>query len=372
MQSPELSVIVPTYNESENIQELINRLEACLSGVEWEVVFADDDSTDGTARVVREIGQQNPRVRCVHRIGRRGLSSACVEGILATSSPYVAVMDADLQHDEQILPEMLQAAKEKDVDIVIGSRYVEGGGVGEWDASRAKLSQMGTRVSALVTKANLSDPMSGFFLMPRTTFDNTVRKLSSIGFKILVDIFASSSQPLRFREVPYHFRTRTMGESKLDSKVMWEFGMLLLDKLVGHIIPVRFVSFMIVGLIGVIPHMLVVWLMFNGLGITFMISQSVATFVAMTSNFALNNILTYRDRRLTGWSWIHGWISFVVVCSIGAAANVGVAQVVFEEQPYWAVASMAGILVGAVWNYFVTSLYTWSQKPARRSEGAGA
>ena len=371
MKSPELSIIVPTYNESDNITELVHRLESCLPGVEWEVIFVDDDSTDGTAGVVREVSQHNPRVRCVHRIGRRGLSSACVEGILATSAPYLAVMDADLQHDEKILPEMLRTAKEEEVDIVIGSRYVEGGGIGDWDSSRAKLSQLGTRVSTLVTKANLSDPMSGFFLMPRMTFDNSVRKLSTLGFKILVDIFASSTRPLRFKEVPYHFRTRSMGESKLDNKVMWEFGMLLVDKLVGHIIPVRFVSFMIVGLFGVVPHMLTVWLMFNGLGFSFVLSQSVATLVAMTSNFALNNILTYRDRRLSGWLWIRGWISFVLVCSIGAVANVGVAQVVFVEQPYWVVASIAGILVGAVWNYFVTSLYTWSRRPTEAVKGTG-
>ena len=160
---PELSVIVPTYNERDNIQELVHRLDLCLSGVEWEVIFVDDDSTDGTVGVAREISQRNPRVRCVHRIGRRGLASACVEGILATSSSYVAVMDADLQHKEQILPEMLRIAKEEKTDIVIGSRYVDGGGIGDWDSSRAKMSQLGTRVSALITKANLSDPMSGFF-----------------------------------------------------------------------------------------------------------------------------------------------------------------------------------------------------------------
>ena len=231
---PELAVIIPTFNERENIPELVRRLDECLKNVLWEVIFVDDDSPDGTARIARGIAQQDPRVRCIQRIGRRGLSSACVEGILASSAPYVAVMDADLQHDERVLPRMLEALKKGDTDIVVGSRYTEGGGIGSWDESRARMSRFATRLSRTVIQRDLSDPLSGFFALRREGFEGAVRNLSNVGFKILIDLLASSPQPLRLKEIPYDFRTRRAGESKLDSQAVWGYGMLLTDKLVAN------------------------------------------------------------------------------------------------------------------------------------------
>lgn len=357
----DFSIIVPTFNERENVPELVRRLEECLAGIAWEVIFVDDDSKDGTSDVVRDIALENPRVRCIQRIGRRGLSSACVEGMLASSAPYLAVMDADLQHDEKLLSQMLKTLTSDSADIVVGSRYVEGGGIGAWDQSRASISQFATRLSRLVIKQDLSDPMSGFFALRREVLVDSVRNLSNIGFKILLDILASVSKPVRLKELPYEFRSRLAGESKLDSQAVWGYLMLLGDKLFGHIVPVRFVAFSLVGGLGVFVHFLVLSILFQGLGVPFTIGQAVATTIAMASNFALNNALTYRDMRLRGWRWVLGLLSFMLVCSLGAFANVGIASYLFVNNTVWVLAAIAGIVVGAVWNYAVTAMYTWNK-----------
>jgi dolichol-phosphate mannosyltransferase len=359
---PELSIIVPTFNEKDNIGELIERLTLCLQDRSWEVVFVDDDSPDGTADVVLKFAAADSRVRCLKRIGRRGLSSACVEGMLATSAPYLAVIDADLQHDERLLPQMLDTLKQGATDIVVGSRYAPGGDVSDWDAGRARMSRLAVRLSRLVVPGELTDPMSGFFMMRRTVLDDSVHKLSAIGFKILTDLFASHAEPLRFRELAYRFRPRRAGESKLDSVTAWDYGMLLLDKTIGHLIPVRFLAFSIVGAVGIAVHFAVLTLVFQELHGGFVVGQAVATLSAMTFNYAVNNILTYRDLRLRGMRWLRGWASFVLACSIGGFANLGIASTVYGLGRGWPVAAIAGIMVGAVWNYAVTMMLTWGRK----------
>ena len=356
----ELTVVIPTYNERENIDPLLERLGSALRGVAWECIFVDDDSPDGTADKVRAIARADARVRCVQRIGRRGLSTAVIEGIQASSAPFVAVIDADMQHDETLLPRMLEAIKTDELDIVIGSRHVEGGGVGEWDKGRVAMSDFAARLARLVVSVHLSDPMSGFFLMTRPAFESAVRKLSGQGFKILLDLFASSPAPFRFKELPYTFRQRVHGESKLDTFVVWEYLMLLLDKLIGHIVPVRFVLFGFVGMSGVVVHLATLRLMLTAGSFT--VAQATATMMAMTSNFALNNILTYRDRRLRGWRFLTGLLSFYAVCAIGAVANVGIASAAFQRHYSWWLAGLAGAAVGVVWNYAVSAVFTWRHR----------
>jgi dolichol-phosphate mannosyltransferase len=361
-------VVIPTFNERPNVEEVVRRLDAALAGIAWEAIFVDDDSPDGTPELVRRLACADPRVRLVHRVNRRGLSGACMEGMLASCAPYLAVMDADLQHDERLLPRMLAAVKEQGLDVAVGSRYVEGGGMGEWSGERQLVSRFATGLSRFVLKADLRDPMSGFFLLRRELLGEVVHELSGIGFKILVDIFASAKRPLRFAELPYTFRTRHAGESKLDSLVAWEYLMMLLDKRFGRFVPIRFIPFALIGGIGVFVHLAVLWLVFLGLGESFVAGQSAAALVAMTTNFFMNNVLTYRDRRLRGWGLLRGWISFTLACSVGAVANVGIATYLFESDVMggvgWVLSALAGIVVGAVWNYAVTSVYTWSKPRA--------
>ncbi|HVY02369.1 MAG TPA: glycosyltransferase family 2 protein [Caulobacterales bacterium] len=356
----EIAVVVPTFNERDNVLELKNRLAGVLQGRAWELVFVDDDSKDGTYDVLRAEALRDPRVRVLERIGRRGLSTAVVEGILSTTAPLVAVMDADLQHDEQILPAMIAKLEAEKADLVVASRYADGGGLGEWQQSRQAISRFATKLSRLVVKADLSDPMSGFFLIRRAAFDRAVRGLSAQGYKILLDIVASAKPPLKVAEAPYTFRARQHGESKLDSAVTLEYLMLLADKLVGHLIPLRFMMFAFVGGLGVLVHMATLFSAYRGLHLDFPAAQITATFLAMTFNFFVNNMLTYRDKRLKGfWEQARGLLSFYVVCSFGAVANVGIAEVMFAKGDSWWLAGVAGTLVGAVWNYAASSIFTW-------------
>jgi dolichol-phosphate mannosyltransferase len=357
----ELSIIVPTFNESANVHELLGRLRAVLGEAGWEVVFVDDDSPDETAALVRSIARSDSRVRCVQRVGRRGLSSACIEGMLASAAPYIAVMDADLQHDETVLPAMLEQLRRGNADLVVGTRYAQGGSTGDWDRQREGMSRFATRLARHVIRQDVSDPMSGYFMLRREVLESTVRRLSAVGFKILLDILASAPATLRVAEVPFTFRSRFAGDSKLDELVIWEYGMLLADKTIGRYVPVRFLTFAAVGGLGVFVHMAVLTALLKGLGLDFGLAQSVATGLAMVFNFTLNNVLTYRDRRLHGRAWWRGLASFMLACSVGALANVGIATYLFESQTTWFLAALAGVLVGAVWNYAVTQLYTWGR-----------
>ncbi|WP_137932130.1 glycosyltransferase [Mesorhizobium comanense] len=368
--APLVSVIIPTFNEFANVSKVAAAVGVALKGKDHEIVFVDDDSSDGTRTEVAKLAAALPGIRLIHRIGRRGLSTAVTEGMLSTTTPFMVVMDADLQHDEAIIPAMLSFLEADTADLVVGSRYVEGGGVGSWDKRRAQISAFATRLAKMVTKSDLTDPMSGFFAITRSAFDNSVRDLSGQGYKILLDICASSKSPLRIQEVAYQFRTRQAGESKLDALVTWEYLMLLADKLVGHIIPARFISFSLIGGLGVFVHMVVLSvLLATGLA-DFMAAQGLATVTAMVFNFFVNNTLTYRDRRLRGArEVIFGLFTFMLVCSVGAFANVGIANYLFANSHYrWWSAGLAGILLGAVWNYAATSIFTWRVR--KRPSGA--
>jgi dolichol-phosphate mannosyltransferase len=356
----ELAVIVPTLNECANVPLLVRRLHAALAGVRWEVLFVDDDSRDGTAAVVRALAQRDPRVRCLQRIGRRGLAGACIEGMLATSAPVLAVMDGDLQHDETLLAPMLRAVQQERLDVAVASRYVAGGSVGAWDGTRARISGLATRLSRLIVKADITDPMSGCFVIRREAFEAALPGLSGQGFKILLDLFASAPRPLVFREFPFHFRPRQFGASKLDAMVAWEYLMLIADKLVGGLLPVRFVLFALIGALGVLVNLLALRLALAA-GVPFAAAETAGTLAAMLSNFLLNNQLTYRDRRLKGWRLLRGLLIFCLGCAVGAVANVGIAATLFGQGRSWWLAGLAGALIGGVWNYAIASTYTWGR-----------
>ena len=360
----ELAIVIPTFNEVRNVPLLVAKLDAALVGRTWEAVFVDDNSPDGTADAARAIGRHDPRVRVIQRIGRRGLSSACIEGMCATAAPVVAVIDGDLQHDETILPKMLDALQaDAALDVAIGSRFVDGGGTGEWDSDRVAKSALATKLSRRVLKADLSDPMSGFFMIRTQIVRELAPHLNAIGFKILLDLMTGSPRPLKFVELPYTFRVRTEGESKLDHVVAMEYLIAIYDRMFGRVIPVRFVMFSAIGALGAGVHFLVLALLFKEVGLNFISATIIATAAAMTFNFFLNNALTYRDSRLKGGKALFdGWISFCAVCSVGAVANVGVAAFLYDVRAdTWMLSALSGIAVSAVWNYALSSRFTWGR-----------
>lgn len=364
---PELAVIAPTYNERENLAPLLEALARVLGGIDYEVVIVDDDSPDGTAELARELAQNDPRVRVIHRIHRRGLASAVVEGMMASSAPYLAVMDADLQHDETVLPSMFEQLRREDLDLVVGTRHTEGGSMGTFPALRVRLSDMGKWLSHLICRTELSDPMSGFFVVRRSVLSETVHRLSAVGFKILLDLVASSPRPLRIAEVGYTFRERLHGRSKLDIVVSLEYLELLFDKLFGDWIPVRYTLFGMVGAIGVGIQVLLVYVLSAWANLTFDQAQAAASWAVIFLNFYLNNQLAFRQNRLRGWRSLSGLAIFVVGCSIGLVANLRVAHLLWSMGVFWPMASLAGILIGSVWNYGVSCVFVWQVNRRQRA-----
>ncbi len=359
--SPVLAVVVPCYNERPNVSPLCARLDQALAGLQWEAVFVDDNSPDGTAAAVRAIAAADPRIRCIRRIGRRGLSSAVIEGALSSSAEFVAVIDGDLQHDETRLPQMLAAVRDG-ADLAVGSRHVAGGdSAGLSGAWRHRISAMGIRTAQAVLPVPLSDPMSGFFLLRRAVFEDLAPRLTGSGFKILLDLLLSAPAPLRVAEVPVRFQPRVAGDSKLDVLVLVQFFGLVLDKALGGMVPLRFVSFALVGGVGVGVHLLALDLA-RAAGLAFGPATAAATLVAMLANFQLNNAVTYRGVRLRGPALWRGLALFVTVCGIGAAANIGVAQMLYAAHGGWTPSAVLGAAIGVVWNYAVSATLVWRQR----------
>ena len=360
----ELSVVLPTYNEKENIPTLLSALDRALAGIQWEAIFVDDNSPDGTADYVRRLANTNRKIRLIERIGRRGLSSACIEGIMSSAAPYIAVMDADMQHDETILPKMLETIRHDRLDLVVGSRNLLDGGMGDFSRRRVRLSNVGNRISRLVCHCDLTDAMSGFFVVDRNYFNEIANRLTGSGFKILVDMLASSQRPVCVAEIPYRFRKRERGESKLDVNVELEYLFLLIDKMIGNYVPTRFVFFVLVGSLGVVVHMSALALFYRAAQMPFVTSQALATLVAMTFNFLLNNVVTFRDRRLRGWRVLTGLLTFYLACSLGALMNVSFAQFLHRHAVPWYLAGVSGTIISSVWNYGVNTILTWRRARA--------
>jgi dolichol-phosphate mannosyltransferase len=360
--APQLSVVVPTFNERDNVTALYRQLQTALTGVAWEVIFVDDNSPDGTWDVVGTLAQADSRVRCIRRIGRRGLSGACIEGILASSAPFAAVIDADLQHDETQLPKMLALLQGGEADLVVGSRYVEGGSADSFNKHRAGASQLATEVAKRVLRVKIADPMSGFFMIRKDRFEQLAPKLSTQGFKILLDIVATARGELRTVEIPYSFGSRLHGESKLDSMVALDFLGLVLAKLTHDAVSLRFLLFAMVGSIGLFVHFAALFIALEMFDVPFPEAQACGALLAMTSNFILNNFLTYRDQRLKGFAILRGLLLFYLVCSVGLLANVGVAFSVYDQEPIWWLAGAAGALMGVVWNYAMSGLFVWRKR----------
>jgi dolichol-phosphate mannosyltransferase len=337
----------------------MERVAQALGATPFEVLFVDDLSPDGTAEEVRRVAAADPRCRLISRCAR-GLSGAALEGMLSAQAPVVALLDADLQHDESLLGPMLERLQAEQADIVVASRYLAGGS----DAAlgpRHALSALGATLARGLLGVRMTDPMSGFFMARRALVEQVAKRISPDGFKILLDIATAAPRGVRIAELPYRFRARASGASKLDAKVALEFAALLASKLSGGLLPLRFVMFCFVGGVGLVVHLAVAWLVLRS-GQAFIVAQTAATLVAMTSNFFLNNAITHRDRALRGRRLAAGLLAFYAICSFGVVANVGFASVFFGRYPTWWLAALAGALVGTVWNYAISATFVWRSR----------
>ena len=358
----ELSVIVPTYNERGNVAPLVTRLEATLAGVAWEAVFVDDDSPDGTAREVKTIAARDPRVRCLRRVNRRGLAGACIEGILGSSAPYVAVIDADLQHDETLLPRMLDSLKSGRSDLVVATRFGAGGSAQAMSPTRESGSRLARRLAWMLGGVALSDPMSGFFAIRRDRFEPLAASLSPDGFKILLDIVMRARGTLRVAEEPYSFGSRVYGKSKLDARVVLEYLGLLLSRASRDAVTPRFLSHALVGVVGLVVQ-LVAMRVGLALGLAFIQAYALGAVVALGASFVVTNLLlTHSDRRLRGFSVIPGLLVFGVTSAFGLVTGIGMAAWLYTLRPVWWLAGAVGSVVGTVCSHATSPRLSWHVK----------
>ncbi|MDR2055524.1 MAG: glycosyltransferase family 2 protein [Desulfovibrio sp.] len=356
---PQYAVVIPTLNERDNILPTVERLENVLGSLDWEAIFVDDDSGDGTWQLLLSIARTKRRIRYIRRLGRRGLSSACVEGMLSTSATYIAVMDADLQHDAAILPALFAALASSDATVAVGSRYSGQGGIGQWDKTRARMSRFATALAASALLAPCTDPMSGFFAIHRRIIDKTAGDIFLSGFKILFDILTTPGVDLRVKEIPYTFNARIHGDTKLNTSVMIDFAWLLIKKICHRLPIANFAMFCFVGLSGVGVHFAALYLLLHVFAQSFVMSQSIATLCAMTSNYILNNKITFFSNELRGMSFVKGYFFFCLACTFGACVNVAIAQSLHTASFSWFSAAAAGIVAGAAINYITSKLFVW-------------
>ncbi|WP_051257968.1 glycosyltransferase [Desulfovibrio cuneatus] len=355
----EYAVIIPTLNEAGNVSILVERLEKVLQGLDWEAIFVDDSSTDGTLAELHALAVSNRRVRYLRRIGRRGLASACIEGMMSTAATYIAVMDADLQHDESKLTDLFGPLASGEATVTVASRYTGDGGTGSWDKKRVGMSKLATWFAQHNLTAACSDPMSGFFALHRSIIDAAAPKVQSRGFKILFDVLTIPGLPVRVKEVPYTFRERTLGSTKLSYSVIVDFLWLLLSKYVGRLFNLEFVMFCIIGLLGVLVHMGVLFVVYRQMDFSFLVGQTAASLCAMTSNFLLNNRITFEENKLTGSPLILGYCKFVAACSLGMFVNIAVSDYLLENGMFWLFAAGTGTVIASVVNFFFARFFIW-------------
>ena len=358
----DLAVVVPTFNEADNVAGIVTSLDIALHAIRYEIVFVDDWSSDGTAARIEVLAADRADIRVIRRFDRRGLSSAVIEGMMATMAPIVAVIDGDGQHDEQLLPRLFALVRSGSADVAIGSRYCANGSTGDWGSFRLRCSRAATRLSRLVLQSPVADPMSGFFVVRRDKVEALLPRLSGRGFKILFDLLSSSPEPLRAIELPFKFRPRTAGESKLGTGVVLDYLVTITDRLIRRVLPSRLVMFATVGTLGLGVHLAVLKTVLANADARFAVAQTIAVLAAIAFNFLVNNAITFRDRTLRGWRFVTGLLSFYAVCGLGALANVGIGVVLFSEHHRWWVSGVAGALVGSLWNFGAATLVTWRKR----------
>ena len=364
LSKPTLSIVIPTYNEKDNVIIILEELKKVLKSISHEIIFVDDNSPDGTSAVVKDCMKKSSKIRLIHRIGRKGLAGAVIEGIFSANADIVAVMDCDLQHDETKLLDMINLfSKNNSLDLVIGSRFTETGEISE--KAFSKIRKLGSKATTLIIKKVLNitstDPLSGFFMVKKESFLKSSENLQTQGFKVLADFLATSGKNIEIKEIGYRFKNRLAGESKMSFLTILELIGLVLSQILKGRVSIRFILFCMVGLSGIFVQLLItglVMLLIN----QFPTSQTFGIIAAMTSNYFLNNIITFQERKLKSLDLIRGLFSFYLICSLGAFTNIAIATYIFSFSSNWLISSFIGACFGAVWNFTLSSIFTWKSK----------
>ncbi len=352
----DVSIIIPTRNERENLPVLIENLQEVMEGRHFEIVIVDDDSEDSTWQVAEELSHRYRNIRVIRRINRKGLSSAITEGFILGKGKYVAVLDADLQHDHRLIAAMFDQIG--DCDVEIGSRYMDQKSVPGWDSWRSRLSRAGTVMAQKLLKQEVSDPMSGFFMIRRKIMQEIAPQLFEHGYKILFDILIRRPD-LKVKELPYDFKARLYGTSKLTAAVIFDFADLLISRAIPSRFNFQFIRYGAVGASGVVIHLFTLYVLYVVMGLLYPVSLVFAIETAMVSNYALNNQWTFKEHRFLGLQWWKGLVKFNLACMLGSALNLAIGWYLVEKTVPWFYASVLGIWVGTSWNYLSNRFFTW-------------
>ena len=377
----DISVVIPTYNEAENLPMLVEKLSLVLKDFSYEIVVVDDNSPDKTWEVADNLSSQYP-VRMIRRFTEKGLSSAVMVGMASSHGKIFTVIDADLQHDERIIPKMYDALTKSGADIAIGSRAVLGGSYGDWSKRRRFMSMVATTMAKTLLRVKITDPMSGFFSITRECFNKTAEKINPRGFKILLE-FVGRNKDLKIKEIGYTFRNRVFGETKLSASEIRNYLIALYDIRFGKYIPPIFFLYSLVGVSGVFVN-----LSFFKLG-EFLgfprIYTGISEFIdpvytavpfgyqmAIFTNYYLNNTFTFYEKRKKGFrAFLAGFLMFQLVSLFGLFIQTGVFQLLhingflygaFAEEWRALFNNACGIVVALVSNYYLNMNFTWGRR----------
>ena len=359
-----ISIIIPTYNEYKNLPRLLDQLLNLETIFEKEIIIVDDNSSDGTQNLARSYSKNDRRIRLICRLGRSGLSSAIKEGCLCASGDLIVIMDADGQHEPNSIINGLKKFNNKNIDIIIGSRFLEESiikGLSSKRESGSSIANFLARITLHSTYKKLTDYMTGFILLKRNSCIKYIEKIDVNGFKFLYELLSLSKGKLTVIEIPLVFGLREFGQSKLDLAVIWDFLISLIHNFFGRIIPRRAFSFALVGLIGVFVQMFVIYFLIGVTDFDFEKVLPIGVILAATSNYIINNILTFRSSKLSGKNFYFGLFKFLLVASLPIIANIGVANLFYNQlSSNTFIAQIAGIFVVFIWNYAASSRVVWN------------
>ena len=382
--APVVSVVTPTFNEAENLPELVRAVHAALGTLPHEIVVADDDSPDRTWEVAEQLAEDDSSIRVLRRFRDPGLSAAVLDGMTVARGEYLAVIDADLQHDPAILPEMVGLLASGTVDVCVGSRATEGGGYGDWSAARRLVSWVATMIAKVLLRVPVSDPMSGYFVITRRAYEQTAAQINARGFKILLE-FVGRNRSLRVAEVPYEFRNRVHGETKLNRSVIRSYLLAVSELWLGRQIDPVFLLYVLVGIVGLVVNS-VAFALAEAAGFplwttglnkaidpiytSFLFSVQLSILVL----FVLNNEFTFWEDRYRGWKLVPAFLAYEVVSIIGTLIHVAVFTFlqntgfllgVLGAGPARVVHNLTGAVLALIVNWFLNTTYVWKRRTRR-------
>ncbi len=362
--SEQLSVVLPTYNERDNILPILRKILSLGGDFDLEILVIDDNSTDGTPELVKEISMNERRIRLIRRLGRSGLASAIKEGILDSSSNLIAIMDSDGQHEPIAILNAVRKLTDEGLDLVSGSRFLGNSeiyGLSQARTDGSSIANNFARFSLPKAHGHLTDYMSGFLVMNLNSCMPFIYKVDVNGFKFLYELLAVSKGKLKIKEIPLKFQPRNYGSSKLDLAIFWDFLISLLHTFSLRLIPRRAISFGLVGATGVLVQLISTHILMTSIRLDFVEALPISVVIAATSNYIINNALTFRAQRLKRWKLIRGLLKFLLVASLPVIANVGLATTFYSmiaNNAIWA--QLSGIFVVFIWNYAASSRFVWN------------